>query len=64
MKNLFGMSDNEFILFLGGWIIIISFVVLRKLIRNNRSKKEERNFKKFMNIMSEVEKLKQKKRKK
>tara|TARA_E500000178_G_C16750389_1_gene630110 strand:+ start:122 stop:316 length:195 start_codon:yes stop_codon:yes gene_type:complete len=64
MKNLFGMSDNEFILFLGGWIIIISFVVLRKLIKNNRSQKEERNFKKFMNIMSEVEKLKQKKRKK
>ena len=58
------MSDNEFILFLGGWIILISFVVLRKLIRNNRSKKEERNFKKFLNIMSEVEKLKQKKRKK
>ena len=58
------MSDNEFILFLGGWIIIISFVVLRKLIKNNRSQKEERNFKKFMNIMSEVEKLKQKKRKK
>ena len=64
MKNLFGMSDNEFILFVAGWIIIISFVVLRKLIKNNRSKKEERNFKKFLNIMSEVEKLKQKKRKK
>lgn len=64
MKDLFSMSDNEFILFLGGWIILISFVVLRKLIRNNRSKKEERNFKKFLNIMSEVEKLKQKKRKK
>ena len=58
------MSDNEFILFLGGWIIIISFVVLRKLIKNNRSQKEERNFKKFLNIMGEVEKLKQKKRKK
>jgi len=64
MKKLFGMSDNEFILFLGGWIIIISFVVLRKLIKNNRSQKEERNFKKFLNIMGEVEKLKQKKRKK
>jgi len=68
MKDLFGMSDNEFQLFLGGWIILISFIVLRVFIKNYLAKKEEKQFqktkKKFFNIMHEYEKLKRKNRKK
>ena len=68
MKNFFGMSDSEFQLFLGGWIILISFVVLRVLIKNYLAKKEDKQFqktkKKFFNIMYEYEKLKRKNRKK